>query len=65
MQNKECERVKAILASSLTNTFPGVVEACIDKGASLGEFRATKAVLVKQLPGDNPYDGLISVAAIA
>ncbi|EDN8395358.1 hypothetical protein QF20_001970 [Salmonella enterica subsp. enterica] len=54
MQNKECERVKAILASSLTNTFPGVVEVCIDKGVSLEAFRATKAVLVKQLPGDNP-----------
>ncbi|EIC4089854.1 hypothetical protein K9Z45_004535 [Salmonella enterica] len=54
MQNKECERVKAILASGLTNTFPGVVEVCIDKGVSLEAFRATKAVLVKQLPGDNP-----------
>lgn len=29
MQNKECERVKAILASGLTNTFPGVVPASV------------------------------------
>ncbi|EBU6996497.1 hypothetical protein DKU33_23315 [Salmonella enterica subsp. enterica serovar Newport] len=55
MQNEECERVQAILVGSLTNTFSGVVEVCIDKGGSLEAFRATEAVLVKQLPGDNPY----------